>query len=286
MRGTVGSETQLLDYLQAMFPDSSRTTLRQMLQADRVRVNGKLEKYARRGLTTGDTVDIAPRAQPQLIPPEVAVLFEDDDIIVIFKEVGLLTVATPGEQQRTAQAFLNDYLSAKKIRERIHVVHRLDRDTSGVLVFARNFEAREALKEQFAAHHIDRVYIAVIEGAMPKATGTIRSYLREDRDFTVRSVRDESQGGKLAITHYHTQAKGERYSRLQVTLETGRKNQIRAHLSESGHPVVGDKRYGAQTDPLRRLGLHAAVLGFRHPLTGKALRFEAPLPDSFRSLEL
>lgn len=274
----------LLDYLQSVFPESSRTTLRNMLQSGRVRVNGAVEKSPRRQLASRDVVDVGPRAT-QLLPEVLSILHEDDDLIVVNKDVGLLTVATPYEREQTAQALLNGYLRSKRIVDRIHVVHRLDRDTSGVLVFARSYPVREALKEQFARHDIERVYVAIIEGAMPQPSGTIRSYLREDRDLTVRSV-PASDGGKLAVTHYKTVERGSRYSRVEVRLETGRKNQIRAHLSEAGHPVVGDRRYGATSSPLGRLGLHAAVLGFVHPTTNRKLRFEAPLPEVFRKLRL
>lgn len=285
MRQTAETASDLLTFVQKFFPDSSKTTLRQMLQNGRVRVNGDIEKNARRAVAAGDVVDFLGRAQQELLPEDLNILYEDDDLIVISKDVGLLSVATLGEKEETVQAYLNNYLRAKRIRERIHVVHRLDRDTSGVLVFARTYEIRERLKERFATHDIDRVYIAIVEGKMEKATGMFRSYLREDKDLSVRSVKTP-QEGKLAVTHYHTQASGERYSRLQVTLETGRKNQIRAHLSEAGHPVVGDTRYGAKTDPMGRLGLHAQILGFVHPRTGKPMRFEAPVPDAFRKVKL
>lgn len=284
MRTRVEDPIPLLDYLQSVFPESSRTTLRNMLQSGRVRVNGAVEKSPRRQLASRDVVDVGPRAT-QLLPEVLSILHEDDDLIVVNKDVGLLTVATPYEREQTAQALLNGYLRSKRIVDRIHVVHRLDRDTSGVLVFARSYPVREALKEQFARHDIERVYVAIIEGAMPQPSGTIRSYLREDRDLTVRSV-PGSDGGKLAVTHYKTVERGSRYSRVEVRLETGRKNQIRAHLSEAGHPVVGDRRYGATSSPLGRLGLHAAVLGFVHPTTNRKLRFEAPLPEVFRKLRL
>lgn len=284
MRTRVEDPIPLLDYLQSVFPESSRTTLRNMLQSGRVRVNGAVEKSPRRQLASRDVVDVGPRAT-QLLPEVLSILHEDDDLIVVNKDVGLLTVATPYEREQTAQALLNGYLRSKRIVDRIHVVHRLDRDTSGVLVFARSYPVREALKEQFARHDIERVYVAIIEGSMPQPSGTIRSYLREDRDLTVRSV-PGSDGGKLAVTHYKTVERGSRYSRVEVRLETGRKNQIRAHLSEAGHPVVGDRRYGATSSPLDRLGLHAAVLGFVHPTTNRKLRFEAPLPEVFRKLRL
>jgi 23S rRNA pseudouridine1911/1915/1917 synthase len=272
----------LLDELQALYPDSSKTTLRQLLQTGRVRVNGEVEKDARRGLDAEDVVEVTPKDIRPALPPGLAILHEDDDLIVVFKTNGLLTVATERERENTAQAYLNAYLREKG-EERIHVVHRLDRETSGVLVFARNFETREALKERFAAHEIDRLYVAIIEGSMQPPSGTIRSHLLERKDLRMRSV-DAHPDAKLAVTHYRTIANSDPYSVLEVTLETGRKNQIRAHLSEAGHPVVGDQLYGSTTNPLGRLGLHAKLLGFEHPTTGKKMIFTAPLPKSFRDL--
>lgn len=284
MKRNVEREMTLLDCLAEMHPQASRTTLRQMLRFGRVRVNGEPEVDGRRTLSSGDEVAVGARETSALLPPELSIIHEDDDIIVINKAAGLLTVATPNEKDRTAQAFLNEYLRRKGITERIHVVHRLDRDTSGVLVFARSFPVRESLKELFAAHAITRVYTAIVEGAMDQPSGTFRSTLREDVDtYQVRSVNNPARG-KLAITHWRVIASTPRYTIVEVTLETGRKNQIRVHFSEAGHPVVGDERYGTGENPIGRLGLHAGVLGFPHPTTGKEMRFEAPLPDAFRRL--
>lgn len=272
----------LLDELAKQFPDSSKTTLRQMLAHGRVRVNGEVEKNARRELRRDDAVDVAQRSMQRNLPPGIAVLHEDDDIIVVLKSHGLLTVATEREREATVQAYLNTYLRSKR-EDRVHVVHRLDRETSGVLVFAKTFEAREALKEQFAAHTTRRVYVAIIEGKLDPPRGTFRTNLLERRDLRMVSV-GVHPDAKLAVTHYKTIAANDRYSMLEVTLETGRKNQIRAHLSEAGHAVVGDQLYGAKTNPIERLGLHAKVLGFVHPSTGKSLTFTAPVPTSFRQL--
>lgn len=287
MRSTIDAPTTLLDALARVLPDSSRTTLRQMLEGGRVRVNGAVEKKARRELAPGDVIDLARKEHHALLPPDVALLYEDDAVVVVVKPVGLLTVATETERERTLQAALNRYLRAKGSSERIHVVHRLDRDTSGVLVFARSFEIREALKEQFAAHSIERIYVALVEGVPDPPIGTIRSYLREGKDLSVRSV-DPAQflDAKPAATHYRTIRSGESYSLLEVTLETGRKNQIRVHLSEKGHPVVGDPRYGTAGSPIGRLGLHAKVLGFAHPVTGKRMSFVAPVPEELASAQL
>src|SRR5687768_5116233 len=279
MRQTVSDPQALLDALAAMFPDSSKTTLRQLLQTGRVRVNGEIEKNARRDLEPGDAIDIAQKSVQIVLPPGLAILHEDDHLIVVLKSHGLLTVATERERDTTTHAYLNQYLRQKG-EERIHVVHRLDRETSGVLVFAKNFETREALKTQFAAHDVDRVYVAIIEGEMDPPRGTIESYLRERKDLRMESVKAHPDA-KLAITHYRTiQSKGP-YSMLEITLETGRKNQIRTHLAEAGHPVVGDRMYGSTANPIGRLGLHAKLLGFDHPATGKHVVFTAALPSSF-----
>ena len=253
-----------------------------MLQTDRVRVNGEVEKDAKLQLDAGDVVDVAQKSDRQSLPPGLMILHEDTDVIVVFKANGLLTVATERERENTAQAYLNTYLGAHR-EERVHVVHRLDRETSGVLVFAKNFHAREQLKEQFAAHTVDRVYVAIIEGLIDPPAGTIRSYLFERKDLRMVSV-DPRPDAKLAITHYHTINTSAAYSMLEVRLETGRKNQIRAHLSEAGHAVVGDQMYDSTVNPLGRLGLHARLLGFAHPTTGKKMTFTAPLPKSFRSI--
>jgi 23S rRNA pseudouridine1911/1915/1917 synthase len=265
-----------------MHPDSSRTTLRQMLQTRRVRVNGELEIDARRALVPGDDVVVLSRAEAVTLPSSLTLLYEDDDLIVVIKANGLLTVATEREPEANAQALLDEYLRQKS-GGRIHVVHRLDRETSGVLVFAKNFKVREALKSKFAAHDIDRIYVAVIEGTMTPPQGTIQSHLLERPNLRMESVKRHPEA-KLAVTHYRTAGSSGPYSMLEVTLETGRKNQIRAHLSEKGHPIVGDQFYGSKVNPLGRLGLHAQLLGFVHPVTGKKMTFTAPLPKAFRTL--
>jgi 23S rRNA pseudouridine1911/1915/1917 synthase len=272
----------LLDALAQLFPDSSRTTLRQMLQNDRVRVNGETEKDARRVVDADEMIEVIAKSDQRILPSGIAILHEDRDVIVILKSHGLLTVATEREREATAQAYLNAYLGSAG-EDRIQVVHRLDRDTSGVLVFAKNFFARERLKEQFMIHSVDRIYVAIIEGAIDPSEGTIESNLFEQKDLKMVSV-DAHPDAKHAVTHYRTIATKGAFSMIEVTLETGRKNQIRAHLSEAGHPVAGDKMYGAKTNPLGRLGLHAKLLGFDHPTTGKHLVFTAALPKVFRDV--
>lgn len=285
MRRTITEPVALLEALAQLFPDSSRTTLRQMLAAGRVRVDGGVERDARRLLAVNELLDVAQKPSQRALPLGLGILHEDRDVLVVLKANGLLTVATERETKLTAQAFLNDYLKENG-EPRVHVVHRIDRETSGVLVFAKTFGAREVLKQQFAEHSVDRLYVAVIEGGIVPPSGTIRSYLFERKNLRMTSIDrlDQYPSAKLAVTHYETVKRARDHSMLEVKLETGRKNQIRAHLSEAGHPIAGDVFYGAATNPLGRLGLHAARLGFDHPSTGERMTFSAPLPRSFVSL--
>lgn len=283
VRKTITEPAALLDTLASLYPESSKTTLRQILQSGRVRVNGVVEKNAKCELEVDDTIDVTDKAVHRNLPPGLSILHEDADVIVVLKENGLLTVATERERETTAQAYLNVYLGQKKGEDRIHVVHRLDRETSGVLIFAKNAFSREQLKEQFAAHTVDRMYIAIIEERIDPPEGTFQSWLRERRDLKMVSGPEHPEA-KFAVTHYRTAKTNGRYSMLEVTLETGRKNQIRAHLSEAGHPVVGDRMYGSEVNPLDRLGLHAKLLGFDHPVTRNHLVFTAPVPKSFSRL--
>jgi 23S rRNA pseudouridine1911/1915/1917 synthase len=284
VRKTITRAASLLDALAALFPDSSRTTLRQMLQRGRVRVNAETEKDAKRRLEAGDFIDVGSKAMEVRLPPGLGLLHEDADVLVVVKACGLLTVPTERDPEETAQAYLNEYLRAKR-HGRVHVVHRLDRETSGVLVFAKNFHARESLKEQFAEHSVERLYVAIVEGKLDPPSGTIRSFLREEKSLRMKSVKGDPEA-RLAVTHYRTVHSGNSYSMLEVRLETGRKNQIRAHLSEAGHPVIGDQFYGSRSNPISRLGLHAQLLGFRHPTTGQRMTFSVPIPREFRELQL
>ena len=269
----------LLEVLQERYPDSSKTTLRQMLAADRVRVNGAPERDAKRDVASTDQVEIVARSER--IDPRVRILFEDADVIVIDKAEGLLTVPSDEVLYETAETILTKYAG----RPVLHA-HRLDRDTSGILVFAKNAYVRSQLQERFATHDVERVYVAIVHGKLQEPSGTFRSHLAEDDGLRVRSVAPGQ--GKEAITHYRTIASGRRYSILEVTLETGRRNQIRVHLAEAGHPVVGDTMYGKgrEEDPLGRLALHAKQLGFVHPTTREKMVFSSELPREFRELKL
>ncbi len=216
-------------------------------------------------------------------PQGLTILYEDRDILVVDKAAGLLTIATDDEQTRTAYHLLTDYVrkGCAKSRERIFIVHRLDRDTSGVLVFAKNEEAKRKLQGNW--DKTEKHYLAVVHGILAKKEGTITSYLAENSAFRVYSTPNPTKG-LLSHTSYRVNQEVRLFSLLDITLLTGRKNQIRVHLADQGHPVVGDRKYGNIKDPHRMLALHARSLSIDHPFSGKRMSFEAELPAHFDRL--
>jgi len=215
-------------------------------------------------------------------PQGLTILYEDQDIIVIDKSSGLLTVKANYEKQKTAHQILTDYIRRGNARstKQLFVVHRLDRDTSGVLVFAKSFEAKENLKQQWAS--VTKKYIAVVHGVLTQKSGTITSYLAENEDYEVASVEDPEKG-KLAITSYKVIKETKKFSLLEIELLTGKKNQIRVHFFESGHPIVNDDKYSNKGKIGGRLALHSQYLTINHPYSGKRLTFEAKVPDYFQT---
>jgi 23S rRNA pseudouridine1911/1915/1917 synthase len=213
----------------------------------------------------------------------IRIVFEDDRIIVADKPPGLLTVATENEREKTLYAWLQRRANQKKPAERIFIVHRLDREASGLVVFAKSIEAKERLQEQFKSHSAGRRYCAVVEGRVEENDFSIRSYLAENAAYRVYSSRKKGVG-KLAITHVHVVRRNPKSTLLEIRLETGRKHQIRVHLAEKGHPIEGDKIYGSGLNPIRRLALHGERLSFVHPSTGKRLEFESKHPKSFNAI--
>jgi 23S rRNA pseudouridine1911/1915/1917 synthase len=211
------------------------------------------------------------------------IVFEDEFLIVINKPAGLLTIASETERVRTAYAELWSYAARKRPRESIFIVHRLDREASGLIVFAKTPEVKEYLQNQFKDHSAGRTYIAVVEGMVQPNQFTVRTWLAENAALRVYSTRKRSEG-KEAVTHIRVLGRGRKASLIEVHLETGRKHQIRVHMAERGHPIVGDRAYGATPSAIRRLALHGARLEFCHPRNGEKMRFESSAPRSFNSL--
>jgi 23S rRNA pseudouridine1911/1915/1917 synthase len=263
-----------------MFPGSSRRSRKQWVEMGRVRVNGEVVRRGDDEVARIDRVELGAPPPPPF-PSELHHVFEDDDMIVIDKPPGLLTIATESERERTAYRILTDYVGAQRGR-RLFIVHRLDRETSGLLVFAKTPAAKRALQAQFEARTVERRYIAVVEGRVAAREGTLKTRLTVDRSLRVRPTQRQDRG-KEAITDYRVVEQRRDTAVVELALTTGRRGQIRAQLAELGHPIVGDRAYGATRDPLRRVCLHASRLSFIGP--GKRrLSFDSPAPSEFKRL--
>ncbi len=288
MTHRVAESSLLLDYLFRHFSHFKKTKIRQMLTHGSVRVNEKVVTLHRHVLKPGDTLDfLSPKdALSEHLKERLdfPIVFEDRDFLVVDKPAGLLTMGTEREKEHTLYFELTKYIRAKSPdgRGRIFIVHRLDRDASGLVVFAKNTAAKETLQKNWT--QAVKKYYAITEGVPEKKEDSIESHLVEDKFRRVYSVKQRSRQSKHAVTRYRLLRESSRYALLDVTLETGRKNQIRVHLSDLGHPIAGDTKYGAVSNPLRRLALHAYSLSFTHPSTGKLQTFHTKLPEDFEKL--
>lgn len=280
----VNEREELMKFLIAQLPHKNRNNIKTLLKKRQVLVDGKAISQFNYLLKPGQKIvlDQAPTSMTTQMRG-ITVVYEDKDLIVVNKNAGLLTMATDKEKRATVYSILSNYVKDNNKDSKIFIVHRLDRETSGLMLFAKNEEMQELLQESWKETVEERSYLAVIDGKLDPAEGSYRSYLFESKVFKVHSTNDPEKG-REAITHYSTLKSNDSYSLLKVNLETGRKNQIRVHLQELKHPVVGDKKYGSTSNPIGRLGLHAWVLAFTHPVTGKKVRFETSIPGSFLKL--
>jgi 23S rRNA pseudouridine1911/1915/1917 synthase len=274
---------KVADRLAQLFPDASRRSIKGWLEAGRVHVGGKVVRRGDVEITPADRVDLGQPPGPEF-PPLLRMVHADADIIVIDKPAGLLTIATEQERERTAYKLLTAWVRAqpggKDHRQPLFIVHRLDRETSGLIVFAKNPPAKLRLQDQFEARTVERLYTAVVEGHVRSERGELRDRLEEGPSLRVRRARDRD-AGREAITRYRVVERRAGSTVLALELETGRRGQIRAQLAAIGHPIVGDRRYGATRDPIRRVALHATRLGFTHPHGGR-VRYESAPPGVFR----
>lgn len=277
---TVKETTELLPFLMNAMHGISRNRAKALLVNRLVLVDNIITTNALTTLHPGQTVQLDRSKQKMAFHSnDLGVVYEDPYLLVIDKRAGLLSMSNNTRQQ-TVQNVLNKYLEKGGSRCTSHLVHRLDRDTSGLMIYAKDTKTQRTLIEEWQQLVTDRRYVALVSGEMQQNKGTIRSWLTEDKRFITHSSPVDN-GGKYAVTHYNVLRKGNGYTLVELELETGRKNQIRVHLSDMGHPIVGDIKYGSNDESLRRLGLHAYILAFRHPVNGKYLRFETPIPDSF-----
>ena len=274
----------LLEFLLASMPERSRTAVKSLLEHRLVSVNNEVITHFNHPVVAGQTVAVhRPREVSSTLGRGLRIVHEDAQIIVVEKPAGLLSMAADAERNITAYSLLSEHVRRSDSRNRIFIVHRLDRETSGLMMYARSQAAQQTLQGDWQAAVLERTYVAVVEGRVTKPEGIITSWLKEDKALVMRSSATPNDGQK-ATTRFRVLQSSARYTLLELSLETGRKNQIRVQMQDLGHSVIGDFKYGARQDPIRRLGLHARVLAFRHPTTGAVLRFETPIPAEFLRL--
>lgn len=266
----------LIEFLKKMFSNLSKNSVKSLLHNEKVFVNGNMTTKYNYELNVGDVVEIREK-----VAKNIDIIYEDKDIIVINKPSGLLTVATEKEKNKTAYHLVMEYLKKKNKNNRIFIIHRLDKDTSGIIMFAKNERAKHLYQDNWNDIVKKRCYYAVIDGKMENKEGTIKSYLKENCNM-VYSVKDRS--GKLAITEYKVLKERKNISLLDINLKTGRKNQIRVHMKENKTPILGDLKYGEKSKLINRLALHAYKLELINPVTKKLLIFEASMPNEIKTL--
>lgn len=278
------SEAGLLEFIASALPDAKRGDLKKWLRFGHFAVDGQVTSAFDAPVAPGAVVELN-LTRPFVVfrHPRLKLVYEDDDIIVVDKGYGLLSVDTDTSRKshvETAYSILREYVKSKHPSNKIFIVHRLDRDTSGLMVFAKNVEAKEALQHNWNNMVLERKYVALLDGELEKESGEVRSHLAETVQHEVYST-DEPSEGKLAVTRYRVRRKGKGRTLAEFSLDTGRKNQIRVHAHDLGCPITGDKRYGNGSGPLHRLALHAETLRFAHPVTRLDMNFTSPVPSQF-----
>ena len=283
LRFNVDEDSKLMEFIMRKLDGISRNKAKRMLANGYIVIKGEHVTRYDYELKKGTVVEIKkPSERERFKSKWLDIVYEDKYIVVINKREGILT-NSPTKDQDTAQAVLNQYFIASKQRCRAHTIHRLDRDTSGLMLFAKDKKVALMFEEDWKNIVYDRRYVAVLSGTPEPRTGTVESWLKDNKAFVTYSSPTDN-GGKFAVTDYEVLVSNKRYSLVQLHLETGRKNQIRVHMQDLGHPVVGDSKYGNGDNPIGRLALHAYKLCFRHPLKEKNMEFETPFPEAFERL--
>jgi len=274
----VRENTTLLPFLIEKMPEKNRNNIKSLLAYRQVRVDGKVVTQFNHQLTNDQKIEIS--GQRQTESSVIEIIYEDKWLIIVNKPSGLLSIATRDEKRETVYSYLSDYVKKQGRENKIFIVHRLDRETSGLLLFAKNEKIKRTLQDSWNDSIIERTYVALVEGQVQKQEGVISSFLYEDRSFIMHSSADSSKGQK-AVTRFKVLKSNMSWSLLEINLETGRKNQIRVHMQDIGHSVAGDKKYGAKTNPVKRLALHAMNLSFIHPVSNEKMVFETAIPKPF-----
>lgn len=275
-------EMPLLEWLLANLK-GSKSKVKATLQGRGIKVNGKVVTQFDYPLKRGMKISVSKSKRNDLFKSRyVKIVYEDRYLVVVEKNVGILSMAA-GHSSLNVKSVLDDYFKKSQQKCTAHVVHRLDRDTSGLLIYAKDMQTEQTLEHNWHQIVFDRRYVAVLSGEMEEEGGTIANWLKDNKAYITYSSPVDN-GGKYAVTHFHTLDRTTEYSLVEFKLETGRKNQIRVHAADMGHPVCGDTKYGNGEDPLHRLCLHAYMLCFYHPVTGEPMEFETQIPSTFRRL--
>lgn len=283
---SIDADGTLLATAIAVLKDHSASKVKSMLKHNQLAVNGTPSSQFDRPVKAGDKLQVNFDTSFQVFSdPCIKLVYEDDDILVVDKSCGVLSTGTGKVKDGTVYSIMKTYLRKRNPEARVFVVHRLDRDTSGLMLLTRTAKARDVLVKNWTSMVTCRHYVAVVEGAMEEAKGKVRNYLADSPDNNYEVVAsDDPKAGQLAVTNYVTLKRASRNSLVQLEMRTGRKNQIRVHMAGLGHPVVGDRKYGARTNPLRRLALHASTLEFTHPVSNKPMHFASEVPSAFLQL--
>lgn len=268
----------LKDFLEKNMTDISKHKRKSLLTNGVIEVNGKVQTKYNYPLKVGDKITFREKE----IPTSLNILYEDDDIIVVDKPSGVLTVGTDKHEDNTLYREVSYYVKQKKVSNRIFIVHRLDKDTSGIILFCKNQKLKRMFQDHWNELVLKREYVGITEGVPKQKKGTVIQYLKENEQFMVYATSPKE--GKKAITNYEVIEENGRYAYVRFQLETGRKNQIRVACKSLGCPLVGDKKYGAKTNPMHRLLLHASMFACIHPVTHKKLQFSSKIPKNFQKL--
>lgn len=281
---TVMAPSSLMDFLIGTYKGRSRTTVKSYLSHGQVAVNGVTKTRFDAPLVERDTVRVTfSHVEKPFTHKMLRIVYEDDHIIVIDKRNGLLSMASESERVKTAYYILSEYLKSRDRSSRIFIVHRLDRETSGLMIFAKSTEVQHAFQNNWKEVVIERKYVAVVSPPLKERQGVVSSYLAQNKAYTVYSTCDPEKG-ELAVTRFEVIKSNARYSLVECSLETGKKNQIRVHMKDKGSPVIGDKHYGGIPSPIGRVALHARKIKFIHPITGETLSFDTGVPAAFEGV--
>lgn len=277
----ITESSELLEFMYKNIKDKSKNNIKSLLTKGNTFVNDKCITKHNYILKKGDILIIKLHSI-ETKNKNIDIIYEDKELVVVNKPYGLLSVSTLKEKEKTMYHLVSEYVKKNNPKNKIYVVHRLDKDTSGILIFSKSEKLRDAMQEKWNDIVITRGYIAIVEGNVKKESGTIKSYLKEGKNLKVYST--NKKDGKEAITHYKKIDSNNMYSLLEIKLDTGRKNQIRVHMNEIGYSIIGDTKYGSKSNPIKRMGLHSNILEFIHPITNKKMHFETKTPSEFLKL--